>query len=280
VQLFKQAKALRNYCLESKHEGKRIGFVPTMGALHKGHLSLLKRSIKENDITVCSVFVNPRQFNDKMDLQNYPRTFEADEALLNEVGCDVLFHPDEKEIYPDSSTMHFELDNLESVLEGAHRPGHFQGVAQVVYKLLDIVNPHKAYFGLKDYQQYLIIKKVAHLLQENIDIIGCETERDAQGLALSSRNLLLSDEGKKAALLFSRSLIDAKKMIATESIETIRSYVAGLFKKSSSCELEYFEIVNSDTLMKAEASSKNSLIACIAGYVEGVRLIDNLILIP
>ena len=192
---------------------KKIGFVPTMGALHKGHASLFKRSVDENDITIVSVFVNPTQFNDPKDLQNYPRTYEADMELLRELKVDYLFYPWYKEIYPDNYKYKVTETELSKILCGAHRPGHFDGVLTVVMKLLNIIRPHKTYFGEKDYQQYKLIDGMCKAFFMDVEIIPCPIIRDEDGLAVSSRNVLLSDEERKLALNFPRLLLSDKTAV-------------------------------------------------------------------
>src|ERR1035437_3648920 len=197
---------------ESRNSGKRIGFVPTMGALHEGHLSLLEAAKKECEITICSIFVNPTQFNDKNDLIRYPRMPEKDCRMLENNGCDIVFMPSVEEIYPQTDTRIFDFGKLDKVLEGAHRPGHFNGVAQVVSRLFEIVKPDKAFFGLKDYQQVLIIKNLVELLHLPIEIIACPILREPDGLAMSSRNMLLSAEERKAASLIPKLMQEAKNL--------------------------------------------------------------------
>jgi len=278
--LFETVADLQNH-LHKEVQGKEIGFVPTMGALHSGHLSLIQRSCAENDLTVCSIFVNPVQFNDRDDLVNYPRDKDGDINMLKTVKCDVLFYPNVKEIYPDDLPKPLSLGSVENKLEGSYRPGHFSGVSTVVRRFFEIMSPDRAYFGLKDYQQFVIVKTMSEKLNLKTEVVGCETIREIDGLAMSSRNRLLSGEGRKAAVLFSKSLKEVKSLIESESLSEIQRKVLDDFHASKLCELEYFEIVDSDTLEKVvEKENHSSIVACIAGYVDGVRLIDNLILIP
>ena len=264
-----------------KTQGKTVGFVPTMGALHKGHVSLVEHSTNANDITVCSIFINPSQFTNKADLENYPRNFEQDKKVLGSTNCDILFFPSYKEMYPGDIKDPIELGSLATVMEGSFRAGHFDGVTTVVRRFFDILNPNRAYFGLKDYQQYAIIKFMTEALHLPIEIIGCETYRSIDGLALSSRNQLLDEKGLCSALLFSRALQLSKTMVATSSIAEIKSAVRSLFEQDANCRLEYFEVADGTTLSPVEDVAENSfVVAFIAGYVGKVRLIDNLILFP
>jgi pantoate--beta-alanine ligase len=264
-----------------KAQGKTVGFVPTMGALHDGHMSLVKQSTNSNDITVCSIFVNPTQFNNQADLDNYPRSFEADKFALSVTDCDILFFPSYKEIYPGELSNTIPLGSLATVMEGAFRKGHFDGVTTVVRRFFDIIKPNRAYFGLKDYQQYAIIKFMTETLKLPIEIIGCETLRSDQGLALSSRNQLLDNKGIDSALLFISSLKLAKSMAATSTVSEIKKAVHSLFEQDGNCRLEYFELADGQSLKPVETLRDTSqVVAFIAGYVGKVRLIDNLTLIP
>jgi pantoate--beta-alanine ligase len=264
---------------EVKKEGSTIGFVPTMGALHEGHLSLIREAKQETNYIVSSIFVNPIQFNNKSDLANYPRNIERDSELLKTAGCDFLFHPSENEIYPEPVNEVFDFGGLDSVLEGQFRPGHFNGVAIVVKKLFEIIKPEKAFFGLKDYQQLLIIHKISKDLNLEVEIVPCPTIREDDGLAMSSRNqLLLKQERKQAVMLY-----EVLKMVKIQSgfstISEVKAQVDRIFGKTKGVRLEYFDIVDMYTLepLKAWAQSKN-VIACIAAWVGNVRLIDNIIL--
>jgi pantoate--beta-alanine ligase len=255
----------------------KIGFVPTMGALHPGHISLIQESKKQGHFTVCSIFVNPTQFNNASDLNNYPRTLQKDLEMLRNAGCDLVFTPSVEEIYPTEDTRVFDFGQLESILEGAFRPGHFNGVAKVVSILFDLVKPHVAYFGKKDYQQLLIVKELVKKLQLPIEIIGCPIIREADGLAMSSRNMRLNDEERKAAKLIPEALQKAKVMKAAGiSAAEIKQTVKETFAHNSIYRFEYFEICNPDDLQsitKLESSTKAiGLIACFVGQI---RLIDN-----
>ena len=265
-------------CLEkTRKKNKKIGFVPTMGALHKGHLSLVKHSKNKSDVTVCSIFINPTQFNNKNDFENYPINIEKDKKTLQENECDIVFIPEVYEIYPSQiAAKKFNFGTLDKVMEGKHRPGHFDGVATVIQKFIEIIKPHYSFFGEKDFQQLAIIKS---LVNRNIiltKIISCSTVRNNLGLALSSRNKLLTEEQRKEALLIYRTLIYIKKNIQRRTIKELKKYVQSTFLKSP-LKLEYFEISNSDNLTPIEHySNKIKTNAFIAAHLENVRLIDNL----
>lgn len=280
IQVFEHIDSLQKHLNKEKGSGKTIGFVPTMGALHEGHLSLIQASQKDNDLTVCSIFVNPTQFNDPNDLRNYPRNFESDLELLKSKSCDVIFLPSVDEVYPESLPKQtFDFGPLESVMEGAHRPGHFNGVATVVKRLFDIVQPHHAYFGLKDFQQLAIIHKMTKDLELPIEIVPCKIIREEHGLAMSSRNELLGKKERKQAGIIYNTLKHVKNKAGFESIAEIKEHVNKVFGKQNNCKLEYFEIVDLYTLkpMNSWAESMH-VIACIAVYFGNVRLIDNIIL--
>lgn len=265
---------------KQREKGKKIGFVPTMGALHDGHISLLQYSLQSTDITVCSIFVNPTQFNDAGDLARYPRMPEKDAQMLEKAGCDILFLPEVTEIYPEKDNRLFNFDHLDTILEAAHRPGHFNGVAQVVSILFDIVRPDKAFFGSKDYQQVMIIKELTKQLKLNIEVIACPTLREPDGLAMSSRNMLLNTEERKAAGLIPLIMQEAKKLKNSgKTIEDIKQFVSGKLSTNPLYKLDYFEICNADNLIPL-SSLNNSVksISLIACYVGKIRLIDNLAL--
>jgi pantoate--beta-alanine ligase len=276
MKIFKTSKDLSSYLNELNVE---IGFVPTMGGIHEGHLSLIKISKQRNLFTVCSIFVNPNQFNDKKDLEKYPRTVEKDLELLSSVGCDLVFLPSVEEIYPDEDKRVFEFGNLGLVMEAKHRKGHFNGVAQVVTRLFEIVNPKIAFFGLKDFQQYSIIKKVVKEAQLNVIIEGCETIRENDGLAMSTRNVNLSVEDRQAATLIPQMLNKAKEMYHNNvDIEIIKEEVQKAFFENNIYKLEYFEISDVENLNSInKKTEKQEVVACIAVFVGEVRLIDNLI---
>ncbi|MCS6967695.1 MAG: pantoate--beta-alanine ligase [Cytophagales bacterium] len=256
-----------------------IGLVPTMGALHAGHLSLVERSKAENQLTVCSIFVNPIQFNDAQDLKNYPRTPEEDLTLLKAAGCEVVFMPDEKEMYPAPVRMRLYFGALEEVMEGAHRPGHFNGVGIVVSKLFNIVEPTRAYFGQKDFQQYLIIKRLVEDLSYPIELVCCPIVRQADGLALSSRNMRLSPQGRKQAPALYQALQEAKQRILQgESPKQVCSHISDKLNSTGWFQVNYLTLADSQTLMEVSHPQPNSeYVLCIAASIEGVRLIDNLL---
>lgn len=261
-----------------KKEGKKIGFVPTMGALHEGHLSLVKESKKSSDITVVSIFVNPTQFNDAEDLKRYPRTLDKDVELLKTVDCDIIFAPSVKEIYPEPDTRKFDFGYLESVMEGAKRPGHFNGVGQVVSRLFDIVRPDKAFFGMKDFQQVAIIKNMVKQLKYNIEIIPCPIIREENGLARSSRNALLSDEHRKNAPHIYATLKKARTFVPEMGVKEVKEWIFNKINNNPYLETEYVEIVDDTTLKVTEDwSEPGSKVACVAVYAGKIRLIDNIV---
>lgn len=258
-------------------EGKRIGFVPTMGALHDGHASLVARSVKENDITVVSVFVNPTQFNDKNDLKNYPRTLNADCALLERVGAAVVFAPSVEEMYPTEDTRRFSFAPLDTVMEGACRPGHFNGVAQIVSKLFYAVNPDRAYFGEKDFQQLAIIREMVRQLSLDVEIVGCPIVREEDGLAMSSRNTLLSEDERERALTISSTLFASVDFAKVNTLEATKAFVEDMINDTPGLELEYYQIVDGNTLQEiAEWGDSDYVVGCIALFCGNVRLIDNI----
>ena len=262
-----------------KEKNLKIGFVPTMGALHKGHLSLINKAKAENEIVVCSIFVNPAQFNNKTDLNNYPRTIESDIKDLILVDCDIVFTPSEKEIYPspDTDTSVFELGNLDKLMEGKFREGHFNGVAKVVSRLFQIIEPHRAYFGEKDFQQLAIIKYFVKKYHISVEIIPCSTVREADGLAMSSRNVLLGHEERKIAPIIYKTLVEAKEMSEKYSFGKIKFFVEETIKKYPDIQLEYFEIVDAETLeVVSDFNNHTPIVACLAIYLGKVRLIDNI----
>lgn len=259
-----------------KSEQQRIGFVPTMGALHQGHISLINRSVAENDKTVVSIFVNPTQFNDPNDLKNYPRNLEKDLALLASTGCDLVFSPSVIEMYPEPDTRQFNFGPIEQVMEGAHRPGHFNGVAQVVSKLFDIVSPHKAYFGEKDFQQLAIIKNMVQQLNYSIDIVPCAIVREFDGLAMSSRNALLTPEQRTLAVQISKTLFEAQKKAGILSVNDLKRWVINTLNEIEGFETDYFDIVDDLSLQPiANWNHPTPIHGCVAVKVGRIRLIDN-----
>ena len=257
--------------------GKSIGFVPTMGALHRGHVSLVERSVAENDITVVSIFVNPTQFNDKNDLKNYPRTLEADCALLEGVGATYAFAPEVSEMYPEPDTRVFSFSPLDTVMEGACRPGHFNGVAQIVSKLFYAVEPHKAYFGEKDFQQLAIIRKMVRQLNLNLEIVGCPIVREDDGLAMSSRNMLLTAEERVRAVNISRILKESLEYAKEHTLQETKKFVEEQIAAIDGFVLEYFQIVDGNTLQQIESwEDSDYRVGCIALFCGKIRLIDNI----
>ena len=277
MEVFDTIAGLQQYLKTIKALKKTIGFVPTMGALHAGHISLITAAKKTSDITVCSIFVNPSQFNDPKDLEKYPRTPEADTRLLKQVGCDVLFSPAVNEIYAENEHWHLDFGPLEFLLEGEFRPGHYQGVTQIVFKLFDIVKPDKAFFGQKDYQQFLVISKMVQLLNLSVELVMCPVEREADGLAMSSRNVRLNTEEHLHALVLSKTLNWVKNNFDIEKLEKLKQEAKRIIKAGPGVSLEYFELADSDTLLPATKASKN-IVALAAAKVGPVRLIDNVIL--
>ena len=258
-------------------QGKTVGLVPTMGALHAGHASLVKRSVSENGVTVVSVFVNPTQFNDKNDLEKYPRTLDADCRLLEECGADFAFSPSVSEMYPEPDTRQFSYAPLDTVMEGAFRPGHFNGVCQIVSKLFDAVQPDRAYFGEKDFQQLAIIREMVRQLKYNLEIVGCSIVREEDGLALSSRNKRLSAEERENALNISRTLFKSRNFTATHTVSETQKMVEDAIEAAPGLRMEYFEIVDGNTLQKISNWEDTSYaVGCITVFCGEVRLIDNI----
>ncbi len=277
MKVFTTIKALRQYLSELKTLNNTIGFVPTMGALHKGHISLIKQAQQQNKIIVCSIFVNPSQFNDPKDLEKYPRTIIADIALLEQVKCDVLFNPEVTEIYAANEQWHLDLGQLEFLLEGKFRPGHYQGVTQVVYKLFNIVKPDRAYFGQKDYQQFLVINKMVKMLNIPVKLVMCAIKREREGLAMSSRNIHLSEDDRQHALILPDTLNWIKDNFDKRKILQLQKEAKLMINREPGVELEYLEITDGNTLNPASGRSEN-IVALIAARVGKTRLIDNVIL--
>ncbi|MGN0258363.1 MAG: pantoate--beta-alanine ligase [Bacteroides sp.] len=270
-------KALQEELNALRLQGKRVGLVPTMGALHAGHASLVKRSVAENDVTVVSDFVNPTQFNDLNDLAKYPRTLEADCQLLEACGVSFVFAPSVEEIYPEPDTRQFSFAPLDTVMEGIYRPGHFNGVCQIVSKLFDIVKPDRAYFGEKDFQQLAIIREMVRKMHFPLEIVGCPIVREADGLALSSRNARLSEEQRQQALKISKTLFESRDYAKTHSVNETKQYVEEAINQAPGLRLEYFELVDGDTLQSiASWDDTTYAVGCITVYCGEVRLIDNI----
>ncbi|MDR1156278.1 MAG: pantoate--beta-alanine ligase [Bacteroidales bacterium] len=253
-----------------------IGFVPTMGALHPGHISLVERCRKENGVVVVSIFVNPTQFNDQSDLANYPRTLEEDLYKLSSAGCDYVFAPSVEEMYPEEDTRVFDFGMLDKVMEGAYRPGHFNGVAQIVSRLFDAVQPDKAYFGEKDFQQLAIIRRMVAMMNDPIRIVGCPIVREADGLAMSSRNMRLTPEQRKNALEIAHTLLACREKIGCVPLGELKKWVVDRINHTPGLRTEYFDIVDRDSLQPVSEYKENALQACIAVYAGAVRLIDNI----
>ncbi|MGQ9847237.1 MAG: pantoate--beta-alanine ligase [Bacteroidales bacterium] len=274
----KHISALKQIVARYKNEGKIIGFVPTMGALHKGHLSLVERAKKDSDVVVVSIFVNPTQFNDKTDYEKYPRLVEQDIRLLeNEGKCDVVFLPSEAEMYPEPDKRHFDLGYLETIMEGKFRPGHFQGVAQIVSKLFEAVEPHKAFFGKKDFQQVAVIRRLVEIMNYPIEIISCDIVRESNGLAMSSRNLRLSSDDFHRAQVIYQTLSKIPMWLHIKTIDEIKQLVKDNIEAVSPFKLEYIELVDTHTLkLVTNLNEHKSITACVAVYCNDVRLIDNI----
>jgi len=279
MEIFQTVNEIKAKINSLKKENKTIGFVPTMGALHKGHLSLIDCSKKNTDITIVSIFVNPTQFNDKSDLEKYPRTIEDDINKLENIDTDILFLPNEKEIYPEKDNRQFEFGKLDKVMEGKYRAGHFNGVAQVVSRLFQIITPNKSYFGLKDFQQYVIIKELVkkHMTKSGIEIIGCPIIREKDGLAMSSRNVLLSQEQRKNAIIISETLFKAKQLSKNKNIKELKEFVINSINANDYLEVEYFDIVDDEHLENINSwDENNKKVGCIAVFCGKTRLIDNI----
>ena len=277
MKVFKTREKTTTYIDRQKADGYSIGFVPTMGALHEGHLELMRRAKNENDLLAVSVFVNPKQFNNPEDLKKYPRNLAKDMEMLNSVGCDVLFAPVADEMYPEPENTNYDFGPLENVMEGASRKGHFNGVAIVVRKLFEIVKPHKAYFGEKDYQQLAIIKELVKKENIAVKIVPCPIVREEDGLAMSSRNERLTDEERKIAPFIYQTLQNAKNKVPKLSPENLKAWVKKEFKKTGSFQLDYFEIAD-DTYLQPVQSWDNSTgtMGFMAVFMGKVRLIDNI----
>lgn len=260
-----------------RRKGKTIGLVPTMGALHAGHASLVKRAVAENDVVVVSDFVNPTQFNDKNDLLKYPRTLDADCKLLEACGAAFVFAPSVEEIYPEPDTRQFSYAPLDTVMEGKYRPGHFNGVCQIVSKLFLIVESTRAYFGEKDFQQLAIIREMVRKYPFNLEIVGCPIVRESDGLALSSRNARLSAEQRVQALQISKTLFASCEYAKTHSLAETKLYVEECIAKAEGLRLEYFEIVDGTTLQTVtDWNDSTYIVGCITVFCGEVRLIDNI----
>jgi len=277
MNIYKTAEELRSFVTEERKQGHRIAFVPTMGALHEGHLSLVRRALKENDCCIVSVFVNPTQFNNPRDLETYPRTLDADSRLLASIGTTALFAPEVETIYPEPDTRVFHVGAVAEVMEGKYRPGHFNGVMQVVSRLFDLVQPDCAYFGEKDFQQIAVLRAMAREIKSPVEIIACPIIREEDGLARSSRNTLLSEEGRAQAPNIYRILSESRTWSKELSPKAVIERATQLLDAIPTLRVEYFEIVDADTLQpitRWEDSPKPH--GCITVYCGEVRLIDNI----
>jgi len=273
-------KTKHNLKRQLSFSGKKttLGFVPTMGALHKGHLSLVEHAVKENDIVVVSIFVNPAQFNNNSDLKRYPRNLDSDLKLLENTGCDIVFSPTIKEMYPEPDNRIFDFGHLGKVMEGKYRPGHFNGVAKIVSKLFDVVKPQNAYFGLKDFQQLAVVKELARRMYPDIRIVVCPIIRENDGLAMSSRNLLLSIAQRNEAVRIYKTLVKAKKLIHHKSVSELTGWVTETINKNALLDVEYFEIVDDESLLPVTNWEEPAIkVGCIAVNCGDVRLIDNIV---
>jgi len=279
LKIFTTRFEIEKYLLLRRNAGIAIGFVPTMGALHQGHLSLISLAGQRNDEIVCSIFVNPTQFNDPKDLEKYPRTIEADIKLLEQAGCDVLFNPPVNEIYDGNDQWHLDIGETEFLLEGKFRPGHYQGVTQVVYKLFSIVKPDEAFFGQKDYQQFLVISKMVNHFNMPVKLVMCPIMREADGLAMSSRNVHLNTNDRLHSLVLSRTLNWIKENFRIKDIPRLKKEAERMIGAEEDVELDYFEIADGETLHPATESSKK-IVALVAAKVGKTRLIDNIMLRP
>jgi len=269
---------LRETLDAARNSGKRIGFVPTMGALHAGHIALVERARADNDIVVVSIFVNPTQFNDPSDLKNYPRTPEADAKMLEAAHCDILFLPEVVEMYPETATGNsqtIQLNGLDEVMEGRFRPGHFNGVVNIVSRLFNVIGECRAYFGEKDFQQLAVVRRMTHELSLPVEIVGCPIIREFDGLAMSSRNVRLTPEERITAPFIYKTLQKVKQLWAGDNADEVKRLVEEAFAAQPEFKLDYFEIADRDTLQPA---TQRRAVACIAVFLGKVRLIDNILL--
>jgi pantoate--beta-alanine ligase len=279
MEILQSAAALQAQTEKWRRQGQRIGLVPTMGALHEGHLRLVQAAAAENDVVVVSIFVNPTQFNNADDFRLYPRLPETDAALLGPAGCTALFLPPVEEMYPQPSRLHFDFGALEQVMEGAHRPGHFNGVATVVSKLFHMSRPHRAYFGQKDLQQVAIIRQLIADLSFDLELISFPTVREADGLAMSSRNRRLPDEARQIAPRLYKALELGSQLVAQQPVAVVKQRVQAYLAQDGAIELEYFEVADARSLQPIETWLGNQEVAlCLAAWLAGVRLIDNVII--
>lgn len=279
MKIINTVAALQQAVTEAKQQGLSVGLVPTMGALHEGHASLIRQSVAENQLTVVSVFVNPTQFNDPKDLQHYPRTFEADAQLIASLGGDVVFAPSVEEVYPQEDTRVFAYPPIDTVMEGARRPGHFNGVCQIVSKLFDMVSPDKAYFGEKDFQQIAVVRAMMRDLGYKFQLVPCPIVREESGLALSSRNALMSDEERVLATNIYRTLRESVDYTQSHTVAETQQFVVEQLNALEGLEVEYYEIVNGETLQSVTSwQDAPHIQGCITVFcgARPVRLIDNI----
>ena len=279
MEIIRTVDRLRTRVAEARAEGKTVGLVPTMGALHAGHISLVDRARSENDVVVVSVFVNPTQFNNAEDLATYPRTEEADCAKLEAAGADVAFIPSVEEVYPEPDTRQFDLGEVAAVMEGAMRPGHFNGVAQIGSKLFSIVEPDRAYFGEKDFQQIAVIRKMVELEGFGLEIVDCPICREADGLAMSSRNTRLTDEQRRVAPVIHRTLAESVEWAKTHTLAETKKFVVDAINSFPHMEVEYYEIVDPLTMQPLgnwDDAVNGRPVGCVTAYCGKVRLIDNI----
>ena len=277
MKVFTTTREIQLHLADLRNKGLSTGFVATMGALHQGHLSLIQQAKKDNDLVICSIFVNPTQFNDPADLEKYPRPIAHDTQMLERAGCDILFNPEVNEMYADNEHWHLALGEIEHLLEGKFRPGHYQGVTQVVYKLFNILKPNTAYFGQKDYQQFMVITKMVELLNLPVKLVMCPILREEDGLAMSSRNIHLTPEDRLHALILSKTLNWVKENFDSNNIAGLQDKAAEAINTEDGVSLEYFELADGDSLHPANKATKN-VVALVAARVGKTRLIDNVLI--
>jgi pantoate--beta-alanine ligase len=278
MKIITSIKQMKEFSDEQRKKGKTIGFIPTMGYLHEGHLSLMKIAKKDCDLVIVSIYVNPTQFGPNEDLNNYPRDFERDKKMCEEVGADIIFYPSDKEMYPNDYLTYVKVEKLSEKLCGATRPTHFRGVTTIVLKLFEIVKPNKAYFGLKDYQQFVIVKKMVDDLNLDVEMVGCPIVREKDGLTMSSRNVYLNPEERKEATVLSKSLFNAKKLFFNGEIdaEKLKKNIKDMINKTTG-KIDYIEIFNPTSLEPVKEIVEGDVIA-LTVFFGKTRLIDNVIL--
>ena len=277
MRVFTTTREIQQYLADLRNKGLSTGFVATMGALHQGHLSLIQQAKKDNDLVICSIFVNPTQFNDPADLEKYPRPIAHDTQMLEQAGCDILFNPKVSEMYADNEHWHLALGEIEHLLEGKFRPGHYQGVTQVVYKLFNILKPNTAYFGQKDYQQIMVITKMVELLNLPVKLIMCPILREEDGLAMSSRNIHLTAEDRLHSIILSKTLNWVRENFDSNNIAELQNKAAERINAEDGVSLEYFELADGDSLHPANQATKK-VVALVAARVGKTRLIDNVLI--